>query len=158
MIFAFAVILEVTAPRHRPLISSLDNFQCNGKASCELVLCRYTASAIASIAFGESVGLVDGNVIRVLSRMRKIGADSASNVTIVFPPTSVTAFTHIPNYQLSLWGQFLADDQLAWRYVRTVVFVVLFHWTAEQQFCIDAWFKRSHVDSERPFVNLGQPQ
>jgi A/G-specific adenine glycosylase len=40
---------------------------------------RYTASAIASIAFGEPVGLVDGNVIRVLTRMRRIGADSSSN-------------------------------------------------------------------------------
>jgi A/G-specific adenine glycosylase len=30
---------------------------------------RYTASAIASIAFGESVAVVDGNVERVLSRM-----------------------------------------------------------------------------------------
>ena len=29
---------------------------------------RYTASAIASIAFSERVGVVDGNVIRVMSR------------------------------------------------------------------------------------------
>lgn len=43
---------------------------------------RYTASAIASIAFKEPVGLVDGNVIRVLSRMRKIGADMSSNEAI----------------------------------------------------------------------------
>lgn len=28
----------------------------------------YTAAAIASIAFNEPVGLVDGNVIRVLTR------------------------------------------------------------------------------------------
>lgn len=41
---------------------------------------RYTAAAISSIAYNESVGLVDGNVIRVLSRMRKIGADSTSQV------------------------------------------------------------------------------
>jgi len=36
---------------------------------------RYTASAIASIAFSERVGVVDGNVIRVMSRLRSIGAD-----------------------------------------------------------------------------------
>lgn len=29
---------------------------------------RYTAAAVASIAFGEVEGLVDGNVIRVLAR------------------------------------------------------------------------------------------
>ncbi|XP_055887142.1 adenine DNA glycosylase-like isoform X1 [Biomphalaria glabrata] len=35
---------------------------------------RYTAAAIASIAFGEVTGLVDGNVIRVITRLRLIGA------------------------------------------------------------------------------------
>lgn len=34
----------------------------------------YSASAIASVAFQKPVGVVDGNVIRVLSRMRVIGA------------------------------------------------------------------------------------
>ena len=40
-------------------------------ASCHLYLTathRYTASAVASIAYGEVTGLVDGNVIRVLAR------------------------------------------------------------------------------------------
>ncbi|KAH9492094.1 hypothetical protein Btru_029467 [Bulinus truncatus] len=36
---------------------------------------RYTAAAVASIAFGQVTGLVDGNVIRVLSRLRLIGAN-----------------------------------------------------------------------------------
>lgn len=36
---------------------------------------RYTAGAIASIAFGEPVGLVDGNVARVLSRIFAIEDD-----------------------------------------------------------------------------------
>lgn len=36
---------------------------------------KYTAGAIASIAFGQKTPLVDGNVIRVLSRLRSIGAD-----------------------------------------------------------------------------------
>jgi len=34
---------------------------------------RYTAGAIASIAYGEAVELVDGNVVRVLSRLRALG-------------------------------------------------------------------------------------
>ncbi|XP_072026274.1 adenine DNA glycosylase-like [Amphiura filiformis] len=39
---------------------------------------RYTAAAIASIAFGEASGVVDGNVIRVFTRMRCIGANSTT--------------------------------------------------------------------------------
>ncbi|XP_058408250.1 adenine DNA glycosylase isoform X8 [Diceros bicornis minor] len=39
---------------------------------------RYTAGAIASIAFGQAVGVVDGNVVRVLCRVRAIGADPSS--------------------------------------------------------------------------------
>ncbi|XP_072129768.1 adenine DNA glycosylase-like [Mobula birostris] len=39
---------------------------------------RYTAAAIASIAFGQVTGVVDGNVTRVLCRMRAIGADCTS--------------------------------------------------------------------------------
>ena len=34
----------------------------------------YTAGAIASIAFGQVVPVVDGNVLRVLSRMRAVAA------------------------------------------------------------------------------------
>ncbi|XP_066482293.1 adenine DNA glycosylase [Tiliqua scincoides] len=40
---------------------------------------KYTAGAIASIAFGQVTGVVDGNVIRVLCRTRAIGADPASS-------------------------------------------------------------------------------
>ncbi|SPQ95900.1 unnamed protein product (mitochondrion) [Plasmodiophora brassicae] len=41
---------------------------------------EYTAGAIASIAFGQRVPLVDGNVVRVLSRVRAIAAaPNASN-------------------------------------------------------------------------------
>lgn len=43
---------------------------------------RYTAGAIASIAYGESTGVVDGNVIRVLSRLRTIGAQSSSKQAV----------------------------------------------------------------------------
>ncbi|XP_061744133.1 adenine DNA glycosylase [Nerophis ophidion] len=39
---------------------------------------RYTAAAIGSIALGHVTGAVDGNVIRVLCRMRAIGADCTS--------------------------------------------------------------------------------
>nr|XP_020638957.1 adenine DNA glycosylase isoform X3 [Pogona vitticeps] len=40
---------------------------------------KYTAGAIASIAFGQVTGVVDGNVIRVLCRSRAIGADPTSS-------------------------------------------------------------------------------
>jgi len=36
---------------------------------------RYTAGAVASIAFGIPVPVVDGNVIRVLSRIGRVGGD-----------------------------------------------------------------------------------
>lgn len=39
----------------------------------------YTAAAVASIAFGESVAVVDGNVFRVLARVFGIDKDIASN-------------------------------------------------------------------------------
>ncbi|XP_037005139.2 adenine DNA glycosylase isoform X4 [Artibeus jamaicensis] len=41
---------------------------------------RYTAGAIASIAFGQVTGVVDGNVLRVLCRVRVIGADPSSTL------------------------------------------------------------------------------
>ncbi|XP_047395828.1 adenine DNA glycosylase isoform X2 [Sciurus carolinensis] len=41
---------------------------------------RYTAGAIASIAFGQATGVVDGNVVRVLCRVRAIGADPRSTL------------------------------------------------------------------------------
>ncbi|XP_028857009.1 adenine DNA glycosylase isoform X2 [Denticeps clupeoides] len=40
---------------------------------------RYTAGAVGSIALGQVTGAVDGNVIRVLCRVRAIGADCTSN-------------------------------------------------------------------------------
>uniref|UniRef100_A0A8C9EUW7 Adenine DNA glycosylase n=1 Tax=Pavo cristatus TaxID=9049 RepID=A0A8C9EUW7_PAVCR len=43
---------------------------------------RYTAGAIASISFGQATGVVDGNVIRVLCRLRCIGADTSSPAVI----------------------------------------------------------------------------
>lgn len=43
---------------------------------------RYTGSAIASIAFNNSVGVVDGNVNRALARIRAIGSDLSDKSTI----------------------------------------------------------------------------
>ncbi|NWV01288.1 MUTYH glycosylase, partial [Upupa epops] len=43
---------------------------------------RYTAGAIASISYGQATGVVDGNVIRVLCRLRCVGADSSSPAVI----------------------------------------------------------------------------
>ncbi|KAK9747775.1 hypothetical protein RND81_02G014200 [Saponaria officinalis] len=42
----------------------------------------YTAGAIASIAFNESVPLVDGNVIRVLARLRTISANPKDSLIV----------------------------------------------------------------------------
>ncbi|KAM6921607.1 adenine DNA glycosylase [Xenentodon cancila] len=39
---------------------------------------RYTAAAVGSIALGQVAGAVDGNVIRVLCRLRAVGADCTS--------------------------------------------------------------------------------
>uniref|UniRef100_A0AAV1UW19 Adenine DNA glycosylase n=1 Tax=Peronospora matthiolae TaxID=2874970 RepID=A0AAV1UW19_9STRA len=44
----------------------------------------YTAGAIASIAFGIREPLVDGNVIRVVARMRAVGADPKNKQLIKF--------------------------------------------------------------------------
>ncbi|RLN53178.1 hypothetical protein BBJ29_001728 [Phytophthora kernoviae] len=44
----------------------------------------YTAGAISSIAFGNRVPLVDGNVIRVMARMRAVGADPKNKQLINF--------------------------------------------------------------------------
>ncbi|KAF1315756.1 A/g-specific adenine glycosylase, partial [Globisporangium splendens] len=44
----------------------------------------YTAGAISSIAFGNREPLVDGNVIRVLARLRAIGADPKNKQLIKF--------------------------------------------------------------------------
>ncbi len=38
----------------------------------------YTSAAIASIACGEQAAVVDGNVIRVLARLRRVGGDPRS--------------------------------------------------------------------------------
>ena len=46
---------------------------------------RYTAAAVASIAYQQVTGLVDGNVIRVLARMRRIGAPVEAKDSLVCP-------------------------------------------------------------------------
>ncbi|KAI9313221.1 DNA glycosylase [Dichotomocladium elegans] len=46
---------------------------------------RYTAGAVASIVFNQKTPVVDGNVIRVISRLRAIGADpKKANVVELF--------------------------------------------------------------------------
>lgn len=42
----------------------------------------YTAGAIASIAFGQPAPLVDGNVVRVMSRLRALGGDPKAKPSI----------------------------------------------------------------------------
>ncbi len=43
---------------------------------------KYTAGAICSIAFNKVTPLVDGNVVRVLSRLRSIGGDPKAKPSI----------------------------------------------------------------------------
>ncbi len=43
---------------------------------------QYTAGAIASIAFGEKAPIVDGNVVRVVSRMRAIGGNPKAKLAV----------------------------------------------------------------------------
>lgn len=52
---------------------------------------RYSGSAIASIALGQNVGVVDGNVNRVLARVRGIGSD----ITMQVSPASMLNLTII---------------------------------------------------------------
>jgi len=55
---------------------------------------RYTAAAVASIAFGETASLVDGNVTRVLSRLRLLGSDSTSKSSVDFVWSLADQLTH----------------------------------------------------------------
>ncbi|KNC75288.1 hypothetical protein SARC_12183, partial [Sphaeroforma arctica JP610] len=43
---------------------------------------RYTSAAVASIARGQPVGVVDGNVIRVLARLRSLGCNFRNGKTV----------------------------------------------------------------------------
>ncbi|XP_057953265.1 adenine DNA glycosylase [Malania oleifera] len=43
---------------------------------------RYTAGAIASIVFNEAVPVVDGNVVRVIARLKAISANPKSSATV----------------------------------------------------------------------------
>jgi adenine-specific DNA glycosylase len=40
----------------------------------------YTSAAVASIAFGDTAAVVDGNVVRVLSRLRTLSGDPTKQV------------------------------------------------------------------------------
>jgi A/G-specific adenine glycosylase len=67
---------------------------------------RYTAGAIASIAYGEAVGLVDGNVARVLARifaidedMKRAGLRTATDL----------ADTLVPAHAAGDWNQALME-------------------------------------------------
>lgn len=54
-----------------------EDFQCLGKFLQSFPgIGNYTAAAIASLAFGEDAAVVDGNVIRVLSRLFAYGGDT----------------------------------------------------------------------------------
>ncbi|KAJ3376177.1 hypothetical protein GGF31_000244 [Allomyces arbusculus] len=55
---------------------------------------RYTAGAIASLAYQQPVPLVDGNVIRVLSRLRALGGDVKTKSVIELHWMLATELVH----------------------------------------------------------------
>lgn len=61
---------------------------------------RYTASAIASIAYKERVGLVDGNVARVLSRLCRIGAEVESKVLYEICVVNLKIFIPVESFKI----------------------------------------------------------
>jgi A/G-specific adenine glycosylase len=68
---------------------------------------RYTAGAIASLAFGVDAPLLDGNVIRVLSRLFNIEED----VTLAQTQRKLWALTKeiLPSGQAALWNEGLME-------------------------------------------------
>lgn len=56
----------------------------------------YTAAAIASIAFGESVAVVDGNVVRILARLTADGTEFKDGTSAVkrFDPLAQSLIEH----------------------------------------------------------------
>ena len=68
---------------------------------------RYTASAIASIAYKERVGLVDGNVARVLSRLCRIGAEVESKVLYEICVVNLEIWVFIPVERFKIHNQLI---------------------------------------------------
>jgi len=67
----------------------------------------YTAAAIASFAYGESIPLIDGNVIRVVSRLIRLSVDSTKTAS----KTRITELlrTLIPGDQAGSFNQAIMD-------------------------------------------------
>jgi A/G-specific adenine glycosylase len=68
---------------------------------------RYTAGAIASLAFGEDAPLLDGNVIRVLSRLLNLAGDVSSSA--VRRSLWQTAEALVPPGKAGLWNEGLME-------------------------------------------------
>ncbi|GLE09720.1 hypothetical protein PINS_up021550 [Pythium insidiosum] len=62
----------------------------------------YTAGAISSIAFGNREPLVDGNVIRVVARLRAVGADPKNKQLINFSWCVPHCFRTVSSRRVSL--------------------------------------------------------
>ncbi|GLE00987.1 hypothetical protein PINS_up009784 [Pythium insidiosum] len=62
----------------------------------------YTAGAISSIAFGNREPLVDGNVIRVVARLRAVGADPKNKQLINFSWCVPHCFQTVSSRRVSL--------------------------------------------------------
>lgn len=58
----------------------------------------YTAAAVASISFGDAAAAVDGNVIRVVSRLRALDGDPTKLSNVSRHPLSMTEGPHFPYF------------------------------------------------------------
>lgn len=67
----------------------------------------YTAAAIASVAFGQPVAVVDGNVYRVLARY--FGIDTPINTTRAKREFGQLAQSQLPPRHAALWNQAIMD-------------------------------------------------
>jgi len=67
---------------------------------------KYTASAIASICYGEKVGVVDGNVARVLHRVFAVPGDcNASDSNSNWLWTVMDRCCQVDEKKVGEWGE-----------------------------------------------------
>lgn len=99
----------------------------------------YTAAAIASIAFNESVAVVDGNVFRVLARIFGIELDIASNEGKAF--FFAKANELIPKEHPDLFNQAMMEFGATWC-------------TPKNPKCEECIFKKSCVAYQKGLVAL----
>ncbi len=99
----------------------------------------YTAAAIASIAFGENVAVVDGNVFRVLARVFGIELDIST-------PAAKKHFTEAANQ--------LVDAKHAGDHNQAVMEFGAIHCTPTSPRCDECPFKKACVARQRDMIDM----